>query len=1156
MYRNKCATCGKTWSKSPYVRSAGEDFNCRKCYAKLRRETSKNPLGESLAVSSSEAEKLPEVVLPAPPSNTSDKEFLKVTGEKYADEVTRLQEAIQHHCGKQKHQPIYQPTEFYNFCCKAGAANLFNFILSCMTSSRHSEERILLNRKRTVVILYQLCFGLSQKCNFFQEDNGLFLTFCNLTQSGLETQRQLGTSCSSKVITRNRATIAKENLTLSNEAIKEAMDKKYAILLMIDDYHNIHTIRRPTDEEATSKADHMCTIIIKIIKEAPAIPFNLVNLVQNPRGIDIDLLVNNLCSAQFFGKVSSCSFASSMPQLTCQAFDPLMGRHQMEAHDYQAQDARSLRSFKDVYLIDFIESPLKSKKDYEHALNIVLQSSMREYLSKFVVLMPADWPGQYFPRQLVYQKASQATAASNISQGSCRHPLTSVIPTLGPLHVDLNADEDIVVEFMPFMRLVYESVFPGRKLADKPKPWRIQFLLELIYGGWTLVRTVVKTVFCQVKDVQYGVLLNILDNYIPLTLCSYSILFKLNHFDDYFCSIFRLWIMFFCFHRKNYNKAPLFWLSNILFWKTQGCKDVYNFFCSYLNVIDEYFVEFVHSLARKSTNPSDTPEQLREKLFSLFAAGERQTNFRAAFTPHKNYVFSRRQLTSLFSRVASIIVSILNSIVNAPGAAHPLPRAPRQRRDVCLWSVPALFGDKPMKTDVMPLGFQFCPHPDQGKRCDLANCTISIDTPWKMFEGCWHSFHISCLDVVDVCPICRKGIENAMRSLSAVANKSVHAQGNAGDTDANDGSGGVEGAAENDDAGVEEPLTSSTDENVDQVLQSLTLKIMAFPVRPPPVQPLSSVRSCTSPQPQTSQPTSSTRSNTSSQPPTSSTSSSTSSQPPTSSTRSNTSSQPPTSSTSSSTSSQPTPSQPSSQRRPPHCGTCGHIQQGHHRLVSCETLGKSCPVCPSRLCSREGHAIPCVCQWCTSHSQTNICVSNFSLSQGPNVVQETHFSANVTEWLISVSQSTVTSDQMGSNACTIIAVYGAVNFLSSNRSLPSPANLPEEFISDFKQFMIYGNQSYNWLGNQQPTYSAPEIISHPQLGFSGVVKCGDEYQFNSFSLFADELQHLVARPNHTKLAAVLILPPDKSMLLLIGVNAISPLQTGYKGKCAGKVHIV
>ena len=42
-----------------------------------------------------------------------------------------------------------------------------------------------------------------------------------------------------------------------------------------------------------------------------------------------------------------------------------MGRHQMESHNYQG--ASSLRSFKDVYLIDFVKLPLKSKKNYEDA---------------------------------------------------------------------------------------------------------------------------------------------------------------------------------------------------------------------------------------------------------------------------------------------------------------------------------------------------------------------------------------------------------------------------------------------------------------------------------------------------------------------------------------------------------------------------------------------------------------------------------------------------------------------------------------------------------------------------------------------------------------------------------------------------------------------
>ena len=197
-----------------------------------------------------------------------------------------------------------------------------------MTSSRHSADRILLNRKRTVAILYQLCFGLSQKCNFLQ-DNGLFLQFCNLSQTGIEIQRLLGTSCSSKVLSRYRANIGKERLNVVNNAIKKALEQKHAILMMIDDYHNIHTVRRPTEEGNTCSVDHMATIIIKIVKEAPAVPFSSVNLIHNLCGVDSDLLVNYLCSNHFFGQLSSNLFASSMPEITYCMLDPVMGQLQI-----------------------------------------------------------------------------------------------------------------------------------------------------------------------------------------------------------------------------------------------------------------------------------------------------------------------------------------------------------------------------------------------------------------------------------------------------------------------------------------------------------------------------------------------------------------------------------------------------------------------------------------------------------------------------------------------------------------------------------------------------------------------------------------------------------------------------------------------------------
>ena len=70
-----------------------------------------------------------------------------------------------------------------------------------------------------------------------------------------------------------------------------------------------------------------------------------------------------------------------MPELTYSMFDLVMGGHRMEAHDYQVLNLQSLRSFKDFYLANFLKLPLKRRKDYNDAFDIVLQNSTREYLS-------------------------------------------------------------------------------------------------------------------------------------------------------------------------------------------------------------------------------------------------------------------------------------------------------------------------------------------------------------------------------------------------------------------------------------------------------------------------------------------------------------------------------------------------------------------------------------------------------------------------------------------------------------------------------------------------------------------------------------------------------------------------------------------------------
>lgn len=78
-----------------------------------------------------------------------------------------------------------------------------------------------------------------------------------------------------------------------------------------------------------------------------------------------------------------------------------------------------------------------------------------------------------------------------------------------------------------------------------------------------------------------------------------------------------------------------------------------------------------------------------------------------------------------------------------------------------------------MEFDFMFLGFQFFFYFDQGKRCDLLDCGIVEDILWKIFEGCWYFFYFICLNVVDVCFICRFGIEFVIKFLVIIVNKFI-----------------------------------------------------------------------------------------------------------------------------------------------------------------------------------------------------------------------------------------------------------------------------------------------------------------------------------------------------------------------------------------------
>lgn len=102
-------------------------------------------------------------------------------------------------------------------------------------------------------------------------------------------------------------------------------------------------------------------------------------------------------------------------------------------------------------------------------------------------------------------------------------------------------------------------------MAKKPKPWRINLLLELLHKRWEIIRIQIINKFGNTKDPEFRTLIDLLDNTTPAALDIYAMLFCSGAFDEYVETIFRIWTFALRWNRKNYNKAPLAFLSDIFY---------------------------------------------------------------------------------------------------------------------------------------------------------------------------------------------------------------------------------------------------------------------------------------------------------------------------------------------------------------------------------------------------------------------------------------------------------------------------------------------------------------------------------------------------------------------------------------------------------------
>ena len=228
------------------------------------------------------------------------------------------------------------------------------------------------------------------------------------------------------------------------------------------------------------------------------------------------------------------------------------------------------------------------------------------------------------------------------------------------------------------------------------------------------MRDMILSAFCKCKDVQYLALLNLLDNYIPLVLSIYLIIFKCNKYElfpvitpmlGYVCSV----------QETHYNKALLVMLTTFLHWQ-ENATSMFETVCEHLAAFDEYPVENFRSMLRRRTKETDTAEQIASKAKEIDACNHELHSFQSTFVPPRKFNFSSKRINKLKAKAAQFLIIKFESHFNHPNLAVQQPRVKRQPKHTTKWKLPDLFGEKVVTNRVLPLGLTSVENPPNPNR--------------------------------------------------------------------------------------------------------------------------------------------------------------------------------------------------------------------------------------------------------------------------------------------------------------------------------------------------------------------------------------------------------------------------------------------------------
>eukprot|EP00118_Oscarella_pearsei_P022184 m.253168 g.253168 ORF g.253168 m.253168 type:complete len:759 (+) comp40368_c2_seq5:2568-4844(+) len=500
--------------------------------------------------------------------------------------------AILKHHGMEERK-LYSPESMIAFC-NVHAPGLFSLLEDCITSnysSQHeNERRAELRRQRVVAELYRLAYFRNQKITPFVNDVGLHLSLSGCSKVALECGRALGVCDHPKSIQRYKKKLAKDNEYLVEGFIDSALAENRLAILVIDDFHSIHTIPRPTSSK-TSTAVHLATCIIDAPSAVPSFPVPEMSAHYWPSTDTCKGAINTGRVADHFEvHLRACcheTWLTSLPP----------SFHNLDTQDivkslenlrcYSTPNVKDLDTLRSTRLVDEHHQGLKCLKDYQMVIEKAIDThpALKRYLESNLVPSLGDYPTYYFQKKIIAQNPNDKM-------------FQSILPILGPFHIYLNSVENLYSLYHPIFEGLFKAVFGQKKnLPKKPSHPRMATLLTALLTGWLVIRPKILEMFGICKDIEYLMLRHLLEELVPLVFFFYATIHRGSNFQLWQASMINLTIMFITQQRHNYNKAMLATISDCLHYETiiPEWKSTFSIF---MNVFTEKKVEIFHSLLR------------------------------------------------------------------------------------------------------------------------------------------------------------------------------------------------------------------------------------------------------------------------------------------------------------------------------------------------------------------------------------------------------------------------------------------------------------------------------------------------------------------------------------------------------------------------------